>query len=445
MFPLPARLRGIALVVVAAVGAAGCIEAARYRSADIGTAGDALPAGDIADAKLDDAAGAPRDIADAAADAVPDAGLQDGRDARGDVAVRPDSAFDAPPDTTRDAVDARAGDTAQHADRGPYAELPGEAGDAPELGQDSDRAADLDAHESRDAEALGDAGSGLTCGTTACPRLGAAYRVLCNGYGFCEYGRPNPVAWQHYDVWIWVPPGGFPMGRPAAEAGETDEVPQHPVTFARGFFVAKYEAVVMVYEACELAGACDPPSTAHWDGAGWGTNRSTNDRANHPQNGLTWQQAETFCRWLGGGLPTEAQWEYAAKGPQHRKYPWGDTPEPTCANRTAIFNEGGDTPYYGCGAGGTQPAGAQTGGFSWCGALDMAGNLWEWVQDYHHGTYANAPSDGSAWLDGPGNRVTRGGGFDYGAAHLRSANRSADTALSQRANLGVRCFREPSD
>jgi len=286
------------------------------------------------------------------------------------------------------------------------------------------------------------------CAGVVCPPL-PNYESACNAQHHCEYAYVggDSATWHQWDVWIWVPPGAFPMGRPEGEEGTSLEVPLHTVTFAQGFFLAKFEATVLQYETCQAAspGTCTPPSTADWDGNGWGTNRSSNARETHPQNGLTWAQADAVCAWLGGRLPSEAEWEYAAKGPAHRKYPWGDTPEPTCINGTAVFSELGITEGYGCGLGGTWPVNSMSGGASWVGALDMAGNVWEWVEDWWHANYSGAPTDGSAWVVPSGTpRVKRGGGFDRSAWYLRSAYRHDAAPTYRDASHGARCVRDLS-
>jgi len=287
-----------------------------------------------------------------------------------------------------------------------------------------------------------------TCGGVTCPPL-PDYGVECNPQAHCEYRYEgaDTAEWRRWDMWIWVPPGSFPMGRPDSESGEPDrdEVPQHVVTIARGVFLGKYEILVAASEACEATGACTAPSVADWDGEGWGLNRSSNERALHPQNGLRWQNAVDFCAWQGGRLPSEAEWEYAAKGPVHRKYPWGDTPEPTCANGTAVFNEAGGTGGYGCATGGTQPVGSKAAGAAWCGAFDMAGNVWEWTADFWHSDYEGAPTDGTAWVSPIGwSRVIRGGPFTGVTTLLRSASRHSVPPTWGHADFGARCVRDLS-
>ncbi len=281
-----------------------------------------------------------------------------------------------------------------------------------------------------------------------CPEL-PGYVRTCNAQQHCEYANQDSSGWKKWDVWIWIPPGSFMMGCSAAEVGCNDyEMPTHTVTFSKGYFIGKFEIVVAAYEACELANPtkCTPPDTSDWPLA-QGTNTSANGKSDHPQNGLSWQKAREFCAWVapGGGLPSEAQWEYAASGPVHRKYPWGAAPEPTCSNNTAVFDElGSGVPAgYGCGTGGTWKVGSKTAGASWSGALDMAGNAMEVCEDCWHGGYVGAPTDGSAWVDNSDcmNVVNRGGGFNDAAPEVRVAKRSNPSTYMECASNGARCVR----
>ena len=193
------------------------------------------------------------------------------------------------------------------------------------------------------------------------------------------------------------------------------------------------------WEACERNDGClqPEPVAADWR-SGWGTNRSP-ERLLHPQNGVSWLMAEHFCSTIGGRLPSEAEWEYAAKGPVHRRFPWGDEPEADCER--AILGLGG----HGCGASGTWEVTAKPAGTSYFGALGMAGNLWEWVQDCWHGRYDEAPADGSAWADqcvGVDSRVLRGGCYAIQPAEVRSARRITVDRRHESECAGVRCARD---
>ena len=125
---------------------------------------------------------------------------------------------------------------------------------------------------------------------------------------------------------------------------------------------------------------------------------------------VTWHGAAGYCAWAGGRLPAEAEWEYAARGPEGNRYPWGDDP-PTC-----------DLANHGTCVGVPQQVGGRPSGASWCGALDMAGNVWEWVNDWF-GPYAHQPLEnpiGPASGDIP---VLRGGGWHSPPWELRAAYR----------------------
>ena len=289
-----------------------------------------------------------------------------------------------------------------------------------------------------DGDGVGDA-CDLSCGGAWCPDL-AGYQAACNPQGYCAYANLDVAGWRAHDRWVWMPPGPFPMGGPDEEGGPGGEHPVHTVTFASGFFVLETEISTLAYEACEAADACPAPAVGTWDN-GWGVNRSTNGRADHPQNGLTWQDAQDFCAWItpdgGGRLPTEAEWEYAATGATHHVYPWGDTPAPTCANDTANFKEVSD----GCGTSGTFVMGAKSAGQSVTGLFDLSGNVWEWVQDCWHADYTNAPEDGSAWTASCTNTkaVIRGGALNSNASSMRAAYRTSLQKHYHYASVGGRC------
>ncbi len=291
----------------------------------------------------------------------------------------------------------------------------------------------------------------LTCGNIECPVLDG-YEAYCNSKNHCEYANLDSEGWKQWDVWIYVTPGSFEMGGPGGECADCPsetmgwESPVHNVTLNYGYFIAKYEVVVDQYEACEVAGECTAPNNEALAGDPWGLNQSENGRNAHPQNGIDWDQARNFCSWIapGGRLPSEAEWEYAAKGSAHTMYPWGDEPAPTCDNDTAVFNDTGEEADNGCGVGGSWPVGSKPAGRSYVGALDMAGNIQEMGLDCWHASYDGAPDDGSAWTtdcDNFDSRVQRGGPYSWYSGHIRVANRSASAASKTVAKKGARCVR----
>ncbi|MBM4321534.1 MAG: hypothetical protein FJ125_16715, partial [Deltaproteobacteria bacterium] len=302
-----------------------------------------------------------------------------------------------------------------------------------------------------DDDCDGEIDEGCRCGEERCPRHPLGWAPRCNGADRCEYrpasdGGVEQQQLSEQQAELWVPSGGFLMGSPDGEDGRGEaEGPVHPVTFARGFFLGKYEVTVARYEACaaEVPELCTTPSTVHWDGLGWGLNRIAGGRGSHPQNGLTWDQAQAFCSFSGGRLPSEAEWEYAASGPVHRRYPWGEAAAD--CTRAVFADDGGDVRPWGCdpceaaGCSGTQPVGSVPAGASWCGALDMCGNVREWVEDWYHEGYLGAPADGSAWLSPTGTRRSvRGCSFWNNPMRTYGRGSGGSPAM---ADHGVRCVR----
>ncbi len=185
-----------------------------------------------------------------------------------------------------------------------------------------------------------------------------------------------------------------------SDRGDSDEKPVHEVT-VRTFQMAKTEVTNKQYRACVGAGACAPPSS-YEGGDG------------HPVVNVDWEQARKFSDWVGGRLPSEAEWEYAARSAgKDWKYPWGDE-DATCER--AVIG--------GCGSG-AAPVCSKPAGNTAQGLCDMAGNAWEWVQDWGHGSYNGAPNDGSAWESPAGSyRVLRGGAWFNDASNARAAYRN---------------------
>jgi formylglycine-generating enzyme required for sulfatase activity len=198
--------------------------------------------------------------------------------------------------------------------------------------------------------------------------------------------------------WVTIPGGSFTMG----DDEWFDSKPRHQVT-VNTFQMAKTLVTNKQYKACVAAGAC---TAANDHGASFNGD-------DQPVVGVTWDQAKAFSEWAGGRLPSEAEWEYAARsGGKEKKYPWGDA-APTCER--SVMSQG----RFGCGRKATWPVCSKPSGNTEQGLCDMAGNAWEWVQDWYHDSYEGAPADGSAWESPAGSgRVVRGGSWNFDVAGI---------------------------
>jgi formylglycine-generating enzyme required for sulfatase activity len=227
--------------------------------------------------------------------------------------------------------------------------------------------------------------------------------------------------------WVRIPGGSFNMGSNDGDSYD-NEKPVHRVTVPT-FEMTKTQVTVEQYKACVNAGACTAPDTGGY--CNWGQS----DRGKHPINCVDWHQAQAYAKWAGGRLPSEAEWEYAARsGGRDWKYPWGNE-NATCER--AVMDDGSGN---GCGRGNTTwPVCSKPKGNTTHGLCDMAGNVWEWVQDWYHDSYKGAPTDGSAWEKPTGSsRVNRGGSWYGGARLVRAANRSSVDPRFRFGHLGFR-------
>ena len=252
-------------------------------------------------------------------------------------------------------------------------------------------------------------------------------------------GRLTDLIYPPMDMnnyWVAVPAGEFIMGTSDQElviAQEecsncdlTIEQPQH-VVYLDTYQIGRYEITNRQYIQCMNAGKCSRPFNA-----------ATFDFANayNPVANVDWNNADDFCRWIGGRLPTEAEWEKAARGDDARLYPWGNTsPDCNVVNFNNCSNE-------------SKPVGSYPSGASPYGVMDMAGNVWEWVADFYTPDYyITSPKrnpQGPQELPNVVNlRVVRGGSWYDSAFTMRAALRSYGDPPRGWHYIGFRCARSP--
>ena len=228
---------------------------------------------------------------------------------------------------------------------------------------------------------------------------------------------------------VLIPSGSYWMGcnRAVDDECASDESPYHEVTLS-GYYIDKTEVTQSEYKKCVDAGECDTPS-CDWDPTG---------TPNRPVACVDWTQAGEYCAWAGKRLPTEAEWEKAARGTDGRKYPWGNE-DATC--EYAVMDDGTDN---GCGTDSTwEVCSKSPAGDSPYGLCDMAGNVWEWVSDwYDFGYYTNSPASNPTGPVSGSGRVIRGGSFyTHDDADLRASNRDDYDPSDVLDDLGFRCAR----
>ncbi len=209
------------------------------------------------------------------------------------------------------------------------------------------------------------------------------------------------------------------------------EKPQHKVNLT-DYWIDKTEVTNAMYALCVDAGVC-PEKILDLSF----TRRNyfgVEEFDQFPVMYVTWDEAQTYCAFAGRRLPTEAEWEVAARGTDRRKYPWGNA-APTCN----LLNFGGGLADY-C-TGDTTAVGKYPQGASPYGVLDMGGNVYEWVADWYGPNYMVEPHDNPVGLETGTLRVIRGGSWFNVADYVRAAFRTGHNPADQSEYIGFRCAR----
>jgi TonB family protein len=251
--------------------------------------------------------------------------------------------------------------------------------------------------------------------------------------GEVRFLRRNEQGFEEY-LWlkdsspmIGVGAGTFTMG---SNDGDDDERPVHQVCMDR-YLIDKYEVTNRQYKQF-----CDATGRSYPDDPGWpGMSAYFLSCPSCPVVNVSWEDAAAFCSWAGKRLPTEAEWENAARGTDLRKFPWG------ASSTLAHGNFAERSTYYGPGGyARTAAVGSFPGGASPCGCLDMAGNVWEWCNDrYQASYYAGCPRESPSGPSSGPLRVLRGGSWKSSVAETRCAYRSSSSPSGWCDDLGFRC------
>ncbi len=269
-----------------------------------------------------------------------------------------------------------------------------------------------------EAGAPGPTGEGAapTASTTAAPPSGSPNAA-------CGAGEVSIPA---------TPPEGFTMMKGQKGA--------HRVTLTHAFCMDATEVTVAAYKRCVEADVCKLP----WEHDPYSMYP---DHPDYPVNLVSWSKARVYCAWVNKRLPTEAEWEWAATGPEQNKYAWGNAPEPDCEH--ADFTQfgaprsqaGGDV---GCHGGGPSPVGAHPKGDRlWQGAAihDLAGNVWEWVEDSLSTFSSAAVTDPLVRNEGSPMHPLRGGAWNRSFGGMAITYRAAAVYNYQVPGVGFRCVR----
>ena len=221
-----------------------------------------------------------------------------------------------------------------------------------------------------------------------------------------------------------------------SSAAYTNEQPAHSVRL-HSYWIDQTEITNQQYSLCTNSGECTPP--VELGSFTRDVYFADPEFANYPVVYVRWDQAAAYCQWAGGRLPTEAEWEYAARGPKSLIYPWGNTFDRYRLNYcdvncpAGVIDSSFDDQYPE-----TAPVGSYPEGASWIGALDMAGNVREWVADWYGYYTADRQENPQGATQGDGH-IPRGGSWLDTPDDVRSANRGENSPDYTRHKVGFRC------
>jgi formylglycine-generating enzyme required for sulfatase activity len=273
---------------------------------------------------------------------------------------------------------------------------------------------------------------------------------------------PLPFTVSQDDRMVLIPAGEFLMGSPEGGGSFSDERPQRSV-FLSSFQIDRYEVTNADYEQFVATTGHRPPANRNSAVTLWDQERPLAGSERHPVVNVSWHDAAAYCQWAGKRLPTEAEWEKAARGTDGRIYPWGNRWDPTLANsasywagRTVEFQDSHEWKAFWIQGEGariskerglkgevlTQPVGSFPSGASPYGLLDMAGNASEWVQDWFEPYYyLKAPQADPKGPEGVLLKVVRGGSWLKPARSMRTADRDFGYPDDRPSGTGFRCAR----